>query len=192
MLSRPASTKFGLLEIPSRRLWTTSARPPREGLRQRTPAMEGSTLLVAVGVASRPSQVPAGCHALMKASVTTMAAYVIEIATGMMVISTATGRPPVRRAITTGHGRPSRCTAGGLTAEPGMRKGRSVCGHCTRRATKLHMKRMIDGTESSIENSTRSAYGNHTSSAAHDALKTMYAGAMPAAELLKSHRTRGA
>ena len=36
-----------------------------------------------------------------------------------------------------------------------------------------HMKRRIDGTESSIENSTSSVYGIHTKMAAQTALNTM-------------------
>ena len=65
-------------------------------------------------------------------SVVMIAAYEIEMATGTTVSSTATGSPP------------------------GIKKGRSTEGRWIRSATKLHMKRSIEGTDSSIENSTSS------------------------------------
>jgi hypothetical protein len=48
----------------------------------------------------------------------------------------------------------------------------------------------MDGTESSIENSTSSVYGIHTRMAAHAALNTMYSGATPVFEAEKSQRSR--
>ena len=64
-------------------------------------------------------------------SVRMIAAYEIEMATGITVTAIATDSPP------------------------GMRKRRGTSGRCTRSATNDHMKRQTDGTDSSIENSTR-------------------------------------
>mmetsp|Transcript_3478 Transcript_3478/g.10189 ORF Transcript_3478/g.10189 Transcript_3478/m.10189 type:complete len:253 (+) Transcript_3478:2002-2760(+) len=98
-------------------------------------------------------------------SAATITAYEIEIAIGTTVMRTAVGSPP------------------------GMRKGRarSDSGCFILSATKDHMKRRMEGTESSIENSTSRVYGAQTRDAATAALKRMYTGATPVSLAASSH-----
>ena len=50
----------------------------------------------------------------------------------------------------------------------------------------------MEGTESSIENSTRIVYGIHTSAEAHAALIRMYSGATPVCDVESIQRSSGA
>jgi hypothetical protein len=52
------------------------------------------------------------------------------------------------------------------------------------------MKRRIEGTESSIENSTSKVYGIQTSTAAHAAFRRMKRGATPVCELARERSMR--